>query len=129
MPPSARTPDQVAGGRFTYPLEFLLPLRRSTLGGQADRLAWNGAGFTGPGDLRPGEAVIEIRRKTSRRLPDGKTLEFSRTLQMQRSQLDRYLIELLEMATWAEGIRYLLADHRIDGKPWPHYRNEDRTWL
>ena len=83
----------------------------------------------GLGDLRPGEVVMEIRRKTSRRLPDGKTLEFSRTLQMQRSELDRYLIELLEMGTWAEGIGYLLADHRIEGKPWPRYRNEDRTWL
>jgi hypothetical protein len=83
----------------------------------------------GLGDLRPGEVVIEIQRKTSRRLPDGKTLEFSRTLQMQRSELDRYLIELLEMATWIEGIRYLLADYRIEGKPWPHYRDEDRVWL
>jgi hypothetical protein len=83
----------------------------------------------GPGDLVPGEVVIEIRRRTSRRLPGDLTLEFSRTLQMQRSELDRYLIEFLEIATWVEGIRYLLADYRIEGKPWPHYRDEDRVWL
>jgi hypothetical protein len=48
---------------------------------------------------------------------------------MRRSELDRYLIELLEIATWVEGIRYLLADYRFEGKPWPHYRDEDRIWF
>jgi hypothetical protein len=83
----------------------------------------------GLGDLAPGEVVIEIHRKTSRRLPGDMTLELSRTLQMRRSELDRYLIELLELPTWIEGIRYLLADYRIEGKPWPHYRDEDCVWL
>ncbi len=83
----------------------------------------------GPGDLIPGEVVIEIHRKTSRKLPGDMTLEFSRTCRFGREDVDRYLIELLEMATWTEGIRYLLGDYRIEGKPWPHYRDEDRVWL
>jgi hypothetical protein len=48
---------------------------------------------------------------------------------MQRSELDRHLIELLDQATWIEGIRYLLADYQFgDGRPRPHYRSEDQIW-
>jgi len=39
----------------------------------------------GLGDLIPGEVVIEIHRKTSRRLPGDLTLEFSRTLQIRQN--------------------------------------------
>jgi hypothetical protein len=66
----------------------------------------------------------------SRTLGPGLTVEFSRTLQMRRSELDRYLIELLDQATWIEGVRYLLADYQFsDGRPWPHYRGEDQVWF
>jgi hypothetical protein len=48
---------------------------------------------------------------------------------MRRSELDRYLIELLDQATWIEGIRCLLANYQFgDGRPWPHYRGEDQVW-
>jgi hypothetical protein len=39
------------------------------------------------------------------------------------------LIDLLDVDSWVEGIEYLLADHGIDGKPWPHHRAEDRVWI
>jgi hypothetical protein len=49
---------------------------------------------------------------------------------MRRSEPDRYLIELLDKATWIEGVRHLLADHQFgDGRPWPHYCGEDQTWV
>jgi hypothetical protein len=56
-------------------------------------------------------------------------MELSRTLQMCRFELDRYLIELFDQDTRIEGIRYLLADRQIEGRPWPHYRGEDQVWL
>jgi hypothetical protein len=92
----------------------------------------------GPRELRPGEVVMEMTASTvtpapahiSRALGPGLTVEFSRTLQMRRSELDRYLIELLDQATWVEGVRYLLADYQFgDGRPWPHYRGEDQVWF
>jgi hypothetical protein len=48
---------------------------------------------------------------------------------MKRSDLDHYLIEMLDQDTWIEGIRYLLADPGLGGRPWPHYRGEDQVWL
>ena len=59
----------------------------------------------------------------------GVVMELSRTLQMRRSELDRYLIELIEQGTWAEGIRYLLADRRASRRPWPCYRDEHDVWV
>ena len=91
----------------------------------------------GPRELQPGEVVMEMTASTvtpapahiNRALGPGVTAKFSRTLQMRRSELDRYLIELLDQATWIEGITYLLADYQFgDGRPWPHYRGEDQTW-
>jgi len=84
-------------------------------------------------ELRPGEVVMEMITSTSGPAPtfgSGVRAELSRTLQMQRSELDRYLIELPDQATWIEGIRYLLADYQFgDGQPWPHYRGEDQIWV
>ena len=89
-------------------------------------------------ELRPGEVVMEMTTKTTAPAPEhitrtlghGVTVELSRKLQMQRSELDRYLIELPDQATWIEGIRHLLADYEFgDGRPWPHYRGEDQVWV
>jgi hypothetical protein len=74
-------------------------------------------------------AVAPAPQHITRALGSGITMELSRTLQMQRSELDKYLIELLGPATWIEGIRYLLADYQFgNGRPWPHYRGEDQIW-
>jgi hypothetical protein len=86
-------------------------------------------------ELRPGEVVIEMTTNTVTPAPQhifgpGFTVELSRTLQMRRAELDRYLIELADQATWIEGIRCLLGDHRFgDGRPWPHYRGEEQVWV
>lgn len=89
-------------------------------------------------ELQPGEVVMEMITSSvvptaghfTRALGSGIRMELSRALQMQRSELDRYLIELLDQATWIEGIRYLLADHQFgNGRPWPHYRGEEKIWV
>ena len=88
-------------------------------------------------EMQPGEVVMEMTTSTIAPAPphitqvfgSGVTMELSRTLQMRRSELDRYLIELLDQATWIEGVKYLLADYNFgDGRPWPHYRGEDQIW-
>jgi hypothetical protein len=75
------------------------------------------------------KTVTPAPQNITRALGSGITMDLSRTLQVQRSELDKYLIELLDPATWIEGIRYLLVDYQsINGRPWPHYRGEDRIW-
>jgi hypothetical protein len=90
------------------------------------------------GDLAQGEVVMEIRTRSSALAPPELSralhrgplrMEFSRTLQMRRAWLDMYLIQMLEQDTWLEGIRYMLADPELDGRPWPHYRGEDQVWI
>lgn len=74
-------------------------------------------------------AVAPAPPHITRVLGAGVTVELSRTLQMRRSELDKYLIELLDQATWIEGVKYLLADYSFgDGRPWPHFRGEDQIW-
>src|SRR5262245_6124162 len=46
--------------------------------------------------------------------------ENSRTLQMRRLELDRYLIELLDQEVWLQGVKYMLADPNLKNRPWPH---------
>ncbi|WP_037603754.1 hypothetical protein [Streptacidiphilus rugosus] len=61
-------------------------------------------------------------------LPNGWTATPGWTLQMRRSALDRYLIELIRPGVWAQGIENMLANPRT-GQPWPHYRGEDDIWV
>ncbi len=90
------------------------------------------------GELAPGEVVMEMTTRSYSPVPAGLamalhrsdlTMEHTRTLQMRRSELDKYLIEMLDQNTWIQGIRYMLADPGLDGRPWPHYRGEDQVWL
>ncbi len=108
-------------------------LRRAGLAAQ-----WVVPPAEAPTELRPGQVVMNITTKTVAPAPrdlvralhrPGATIELSRTLQMRRSDLDRYLIELLDQNTWIEGVRYMLADNQLEGRPWPHYRGEDQVWL
>lgn len=65
----------------------------------------------------------------SRLLPGGVRAEARSTLQMRRSALDQYLIELVNQDTWIEGMRRLIADPSAQGRPWPTYRGEHMIWL
>jgi len=107
-------------------------LRRAGLDAQ-----WVVPPAEGPTELQPGQVVMNITTTAVAPAPPGLvralhrpgvTMELTRTLQMRRSELDRYLIELLDQNTWIEGIRYLLADYQVEGRPWPHYRGEDQVW-
>jgi hypothetical protein len=83
----------------------------------------------GNGDLVAGEVVMETRSRAEVRTPDGHPGELTRTLQLRRSEMDRYLIELLDQGCWAAGIRHLLLSPNTSDRPWPVYRDEGHTWL
>jgi hypothetical protein len=83
----------------------------------------------GPADLVPGEVVMDMKTSERHPAPYGKVMELTRTLQMRHSELDRYLIELIDPDTWIEGIKRLMASERAFGRPWPTYRGEDQVWI
>ncbi|MFG2732888.1 hypothetical protein [Streptomyces canus] len=84
----------------------------------------------GNAELQQGEVIMEIHQQEQLRsvaLPGGLTMTPGWALQMRRSELDRYLIELLQH-TWGAGMKDVLAARQA-GPPWPHYRNEHGIWL
>lgn len=83
----------------------------------------------GTADLEPGEVVMELRATVEGPVHRGIRMDLARTLQVRRSALDRYLIEMSEQHTWADGTRNMLTDYRLARRPWPTYRGEDRTWI
>jgi hypothetical protein len=89
-------------------------------------------------ELKPREVVMEMATRSPFRVPGevgrwireaGKEAEHVRGLQMQRSEIDMYLIQLLNQETWIGGIRYMLNDAGLKARPWPHYRCEDEVWV
>ena len=77
----------------------------------------------------PGQVVMEMTTKRSWPVPGMLFAEHSKTLQMRRRELDRYLIELAEQKTWIEGVRFMLADPDTPQRPWPCYRDEHSVWV
>lgn len=66
--------------------------------------------------LRPGQAVIRLR---------GDACAWD----VQRSELDRYLLELIELPTWIAGLRQVQRTAPLPGHSWPFYRDEQHVWL
>jgi hypothetical protein len=62
-------------------------------------------------------------------LPGGLRAETTSTLQMRRSALDQYLVELVDQNTWIEGLRRMITSPGLQGRTWPTYRDEHRVWL
>ena len=85
--------------------------------------------WAGTGEIPPGEVVMEMTTKRSWPVPGRLFAEHSKTLQMRRRELDRYLIELAEQKTWIEGVRFMLADPDAPQRPWPCYRDEHSVWV
>jgi hypothetical protein len=85
--------------------------------------------WAGTGEIPPGEVVMEMASKKSWPMPGGLSLEHSKTLQMRRRELDRYLIELVEQKTWIDGVRFMMADPNTPQRPWPCYRDEHSVWV
>jgi hypothetical protein len=84
----------------------------------------------GRADLQPGEVIMSVHRQAAyaQQLSNGWTATPGWTLEMRRSALDRYLIELIRPGLWAQGIEYMLT-HPQGGQPWPRYRAEEEIWV
>jgi hypothetical protein len=61
----------------------------------------------GGDELVPGEVVMEIRATLTGPAYRRVLTDVDRTFQVRRSALDRYLIEMVEQGTWADGLREL----------------------
>ena len=81
------------------------------------------------GELAPGEVVMELRTKASGPIFGELRAELNRTLQIRRSALDRYLIEMIEQDIWIRGMKYMLANYSLEGQPWSTFRDEDQVWV
>lgn len=80
-------------------------------------------------DLTPGEVLMELRSTVTEPLIGTVVMQRDRMLQICRSEMDRYLIEMIGQRTWIEGIRYLVTrDKLMPRQPWPCYRDEHLTW-
>jgi hypothetical protein len=91
------------------------------------------------GQLASGQVVMEVRAVASGPIIGGVAgmpwrgglrPEITRTLQVRRSELERYLVELMELPTWTGGMRQMLADpNLVQGRPWPVYKGEEHIWI
>jgi hypothetical protein len=88
-------------------------------------------------ELAPGEVLMNMISRVRSPAPAAVsaamhrgplTMEHVSTLQLRRSGLDQYLVEMIDQDIWIEGIRYMLANNQLDGRVWPHYRGEYRVW-
>jgi hypothetical protein len=52
----------------------------------------------------------------------------SRGIEMKPTDMQRLLLELVDLATWAETVRELLTRDNLGNHPWPYYRGEHRAW-
>ncbi|MGX4733124.1 hypothetical protein [Kitasatospora griseola] len=80
------------------------------------------------GQLQPGEVVMEIDNSQALATGSGMSLVLQKKLQVQRSELDRYLIELMDQKSWAAGIRHLTDAPDISRRPWPVFQDEHLIW-
>jgi hypothetical protein len=69
----------------------------------------------GQAELEAGQVILRIH--------NGK-----HSIEMRPSEMQRLLLELVDLPTWAEGIRELL-DHAKNGiRPWPNFADERKIW-
>jgi hypothetical protein len=118
---------RLIGDLAVFTVETSGPVLAESLGAAGFDARW--VRPPGEGELAPGEVVMELRAVITGPVHRGVRTDLSRTFQVRRSALDRYLIEMIEQETWAEGIRQMLADYRLSRRPWPTYRGEDQIWI
>jgi hypothetical protein len=52
----------------------------------------------------------------------------NRGIEMRPSDMQRLLLELVELPTWVATVKELLTRENISGHPWPYFANERQTW-
>ena len=64
----------------------------------------------------PGQPVLELRSNGHR-------------VSMNSAEINRLLLELVDLSTWARGMDRVLAKGTVGWQPWPVFTNEDQTWI
>lgn len=121
------TCDRLIGDLAVFTVQTSGPALTEALRGIGFEARW--VRPPGEADLAPGEVVMELSATLIGPVIRNLRMDLGRTLQVRRSAIDRYLIEMMELGVWAEGMRRLLADHQTDRRPWTTYRDEDQTWV
>ncbi|MFJ8442297.1 hypothetical protein [Kitasatospora griseola] len=118
---------RLIGDMAVFTVETSGPRLAEDLTGRGVPATWVRAPQLG-GQLQPGEVVMEIDNSQLLATGSGGSLVLQKKLQVQRSELDRYLIELMDQRSWAAGIRHLADAPDISRRPWPVFRDEYLIW-
>jgi hypothetical protein len=65
--------------------------------------------------LQPGQEVIRIHNGI-------------RATELRSSELGRLTLELVDLPTWAEGVKQLFAREDVQGRPWHSFADEYKVW-
>ncbi len=65
--------------------------------------------------LQPGQEVMRIHNGV-------------RATELRSSELQRLALELVDLSTWVEGIREMLARTDVQGRPWHYFADEHKVW-
>lgn len=125
---TARDPRHVPWG--CYPLDPMtcariigdLAIVHVEMSGPAVAEELRSAGINARWVLPPGPQSFELH-PVAMHIDHGTT-----TLEVNRLEIDRYLMEMLKFETWANGIKELLAGRPIRGRQWPYYKGEHLAW-
>lgn len=52
----------------------------------------------------------------------------SRGVEIKASDMQRFLLELVDIQTWAKSVQELLTLADLSGHPWPYYPDEGKDW-
>ncbi|QKW22250.1 hypothetical protein HUT16_27110 [Kitasatospora sp. NA04385] len=118
---------RLIGDMAVFTVETSGPRLADDLTGRGLPATW--VRFPAPdGPVQPGEVVMEIDTSRSLATGPGGSLILQKKLQAQRSELDRYMIELMDQDSWVAGIRHLAHAPDISSRPWPVFRDEHLVW-
>ncbi len=65
--------------------------------------------------LQPGQEVMRIHNGI-------------RAAELRTSELGRLTLELVDLPTWAEGVRQMFARDDVQGRPWHYFADEYKVW-
>jgi hypothetical protein len=52
----------------------------------------------------------------------------NRGLELREAEIARLTLELVDLPTWVEGLKEMLAQPDLSGRPWPCFADEHRVW-
>jgi len=67
--------------------------------------------------------ALDLRGQVILRAHNGR-----RGIEMRPSEMQRLLLELVDLPTWAEGVRELLSRGDTGTRPWPSFADERKAW-